>query len=183
MLWQPREQAGRNLRERRAGLEKHNVGADPAMKENRAGLASRRGWANELLLRTLFTRPLRRAAGRQLVRRALGRSGGRGCSAKSSTASPPSPGKETAPLGCAETRSFDGARESAGRGPSRAEQVDELSRRAPGRSERSSLRLRSAGLRAKRALDASEAVGMPFQALRRGPGAERCGTAVRASFP
>jgi hypothetical protein len=35
--WRSREQAGRNLRERRAGLEKSNVGADPA-----------RGWGRPL---------------------------------------------------------------------------------------------------------------------------------------
>ncbi len=31
----PREQAGRNLRERRAGLENFNVGADPPMSRGR----------------------------------------------------------------------------------------------------------------------------------------------------
>ena len=31
----PREQAGRNVRERRAGLERNDVGADPATKRGR----------------------------------------------------------------------------------------------------------------------------------------------------
>src|SRR5690349_14926348 len=48
--------------------------ADPAViQQNRADFEGRRGWANALLLRTTFARPLRRAAGRQRVRHALGR--------------------------------------------------------------------------------------------------------------
>ena len=47
----PREQAGRNVRERRAGLETFNVGADPALTRGRP-LSQASGERNDPALRS-----------------------------------------------------------------------------------------------------------------------------------